>query len=246
LESSKTENEKPKVSFKKPSLINNSGFNIDEKKYIPLNILIYLFFPPLIIFVIISSFLIPTFILTLNIVNNINKLLLVQNYIFGQLIISSINTIELKCFISDCQNKTYLNPYGLVNMDLMEDILNGINIFTEISTFYHKKYLFNACEVVIDPEKDPEKYQKCLKDPIIIKSNNTDNLIELIGIYAYNLQKEYEMEMNMNSDFYKKNLFNSSYFKNIESIYYLYLYKVGDNFADIVCNNLEDYLRQKK
>ena len=54
------------------------------------------------------------------------------------------------------------------------------------------------------------------------------------------------MEKNMNSDFYKKNLFNSSYFKIIESIYYLYLYKVGDNFADIVCNNLEDYLRQKK
>ena len=246
IETSKTENEKTKVTFKKPSLVNNSGFNIDEKKYIPLHVLIYSFFPPLIICIIISIFLIPTFIVTLNIVININKLLLVQNYIFGQLIVSSINTIEVKCFISDCKNKTYLDPNGLFDLNIMEDILNGINIFTEVRNFYHKKYLFNACETVIDPEKEPEKYRNCLKDPIVIKSNNTDNLVELISIYVYNLQKEYEMEISMGYNFSKINLFNSSYFKSVESIYYRYLYSVGDNFANVVSNNLESYLKHKK
>ena len=240
-----TEKDITKKVGKKPSLMNNSGFS-DEKKYIPLHILVFSFFPPLIIFIIICIFLIPIFILTLNIVNNVNRLLLVQNYMLGRLIISSIKTIEIKCFLSECQNKTYLNSNGLVNMDIMEDVLKGINIFTGISQFYHKKFLFNACEVAIDPEIDPEKYQKCLNDPLIINSNNTDNLLEIIEVYSHNLLKNYEMEISINSSFYRKSLYSSTLFNYIEYIYYNYLYQVGDSFTNILYNNLDNYLMNEK
>ena len=220
------------------------------KKYIGLNILKYAFFPPLIIYLIVSICLIPIFLLTMNIVNNTNQLLLVQNYIFGRLIMTSIKTIEIKCFISDCKNKTKLNYTNIVDNELMHNILKAVTIFSDLNKFYNEKFLFNACGAALDEEKEPEKYQKCKNDIIIINSNNTDNLIKLIDDFVHNIKKEYEMEINIrsynSSNYNKKSLYNLTYFRNIEYIFYNYIYTVGDNFENIVKKDYSKYLKNKK
>ena len=174
-------------------------------------------------------------------VNNTNQLLLVQNYIYGKLISSSTSTIEIKCFMSECKNKTEMDYSGLVDMDKIQDVIKGINIFPEISKFYNEKFLLNACAAAINNDTDYEKYESCLSDTLIISANNTDNLLKLIEDLVDNIKKEYDMNQGL-----KLNLFNTSYFRQIEYMFYNYIITVGDNFADVVNNDLNKYLEQKK
>ena len=96
--------------------------------------------------------------------------------------------------------------------------------------------MLNACGAAIDSEKDSDKYKKCLNDSIIRNANNTANLIQLIDDYAHNIKKEYEMENKTHkynsSEFNKKTLYNSTDFRNIEYIYFNYIYSVSDIFDD--------------
>ena len=238
--------DKNKKKEQKSQIINSIAFNIDNKKYIPLNILSYFFFPPIIISLIIFVCLIPIFIQTLLFVDNTNKLLIVHKYIFGLLIKSSINIIDIKCFIINCQNKIDSNDYDIVNNDLIKEALQGIGLFNKINTFYSDKFMLNACDAAIDSEKEPEKYKNCLNDIFILSSNNTDNLIKLIDEFIHNIKKQDEIEMKIpgyNSNNYnKKKLFNSTDFRNVEYIYFNYIYSVSDIFEDIANNNFNDSL----
>ena len=91
------------------SSVNANGFNTDIKKFIPLNILSLDYLQSVLIFVILFSFLIPTFIMTQYMVNNTNKLIEVQKFIFGKILTASANIVEIKCNISECltQNKCH-------------------------------------------------------------------------------------------------------------------------------------------
>ena len=101
--------------------------------------------------------------------------------------------------------------------------------------------MLNACAASINNETDPEKYDSCLNDNLIISANNTDNLLKLIEDLVDNIKKEYDMNQGL-----KLNLFNTSYFRQIEYMFYNYIITVGDNFADVVNNDLNKYLEQKK
>ena len=223
------------------SLVNSSGFNTDYKKYIPLTILNYSFFYSVFILVIIIASLIPIFLLTKNMVNNTNQLIIVQNYIYGKLITTSTSTIEIKCFMSSCDNKTTVNYSDLVDMDLIQEVIKGVNIFSEISIFYNEKFLLDACAASIDNETDSDTYNECMNDNLIISANNTDNLLKLIDDLVDSIKKEYEMNQDD-----KKNLFNTTYFKQIEYMYYNYIFNVGDNFADVVTKDLNSYLSERQ
>ena len=246
--------ESKKKLEQKSSLINSSGFNTDFQKYIPLKILKYTFLPALLIFVVIFVCLIPVYILIINMVHNTNQLLLVQNHIYGKLITTSINTIEIKCFMSECENQTNLVYGDLVNMDLMQDIIKGVNVFPEISEFYNEKFLLNACSasMVIDPNNktDVQKYEECMNDSIIISANNTENLIKLIEDFVHNIKKEYEMDISIRGQYIyppynKRVLYNSTYFRDMEYIFYHFIYRVGDNFEYVLTKDLDRYLKNK-
>jgi hypothetical protein len=246
--------ESKKKLEQKSSLINSSGFNTDFQKYIPLKILKYTFLPALLIFVVIFVCLIPVYILIINMVHNTNQLLLVQNHIYGKLITTSINTIEIKCFMSECENQTNLVYGDLVNMDLMQDIIKGVNVFPEISEFYNEKFLLNACSasMVIDPNNktDVQKYEECMNDSIIISANNTENLIKLIEDFVHNIKKEYEMDISIRGQYVyppynKRVLYNSTYFRDMEYIFYHFIYRVGDNFEYVLTKDLDRYLKNK-
>ena len=218
------------------SLINSNGFNTDFKKYIPLTILNFYFLYSLFILIISIGCLIPIYILSLEMIENTNQLLIVQNFIFGKLISTSAATIEIKCFMSGCQNKTSLNNEKLVNMKLIQDVIKGVTIFPEVDDFYNFKFLLNACAAAIN-DTESDQYLKCMNDSLITSSNNTDNLLKLIDDLFDSIKKEDEMNKDN-----RKNLFNTTYFRQIEFMFYNYIFNVGDIFADVVRKDLNAYL----
>ena len=162
------------------SLINNNGFNSDFKKYIPLTVLKYSFLYSLFNIIAFIICVIPIFILSLKMINATNYIIIIQNYIFSKLIVLSSSTIEIKCFLSDCQNKKSLNYSSLDKYDSIQDVIKGLDLFPNVNKFYNEKFLLNACSAAINKEKDLDEYNNCLDDMIIKITNNTENLIKFV------------------------------------------------------------------
>ena len=224
------------------SLVSNNGFNIDNKKYTSLTILNYLMYLPILIFLIIAIGLFLLYFESLESIGLTNELLLVQNYIYGKLAKTISIIIDVKCYISECQIKSELNNTGLVNMSLIQKVINGVNLLPGISEFYNEKFLLNACSAAMDPESQKELYEACLGDSIIINANNTNNLLKLIEIYVDNLKKEYEINSNIDPNYKKIKLFNSTNFKNMEYIFIFYILSVPDIFKETIVDGLNEFL----
>ena len=237
--------DKRKKNRDSSSIIGSNGFNTDVKKYIPLNVLNSSFIHGIIIFMILCGFLIPTFIYSNEMISNTNQLLLVQNYIFGKLITASTKMVEIKCFMSDCNTPKKLEYNNLVNMDLIQEVIKGINLFDDVNEFYNEKFLLNACGASIIVKDNREKYLNCINETLIISANNTDNLIKLIEDLVENIYKEYNMSMN-DTNYYKEKLYNTTYFQEMEEIFYKYIIPVGNIFADIVNNDFNKFLIREK
>ena len=218
---------------------NNLGFNMDSKKYIPLTKLRFSFLYTFVIFVIIIISVVLILFITLNMVQDTNKLLLVQKYIFGKLVHTSISTIEVKCFMSYCLNVSTIPFHLLDDPNLITEVIKGASKFPKINDYYNNKFLLNTCGAIYENKED-KKYIECMNDPLIKSSNNTDNLLMLIDDWVDNIHKENDM----NGDD-KRNLFNTSSFKNIEYIFFKYIFNVSDYFQLIVREDLNDYLHYK-
>ena len=237
--------DKKKKTLESSSLVGSNGFNTDVKKYIPLNVLNSSFIHGIIIFMILCGFLIPTLIYSNEMISNTNQLLLVQNYIFGKLITASTKMVEIKCFMSNCDTKKPLNYSNLVNMDLIQEVIKGINLFDEVNEFYNDKFLLDACAASMTEEDYEEKYKNCTLETLIISANNTDNLIKLIEDLVENIDKEYKMNKD-EENYYSEKLYNTSYFQQMEEIFYKYIIPVGDIFAEIVNNDFNKFLKKEK
>jgi hypothetical protein len=235
-------NNKNKKSIVQDS-INNSGFNIDYKKFIPLTILNRLIYPPIFILIIIVSCLLPIYKMTVEMINNINLLLLVQKYFFGKLITTISLIIEVKCFMSGCNNTKILDYSNLVDMSTIQEVIKGMNILPKISDYYNEKYLLHACDAAINNKTDPISYYNCLIDPIVMSGNNTDNLIQIIENYVFFVEKEYEINNKTDPNYTQIQLFSSENFKNIEHIFCNYIYPVGDIFKELLLNEVNNYLK---
>ena len=238
--------EKNSLMNESSSIIGSNGFNTDVKKYIPLNILNSSFIHGVILFIILCGFLIPTYIYSNKMISNTNQLLLVENYIFGKLITASSKTVEIKCFMSQCQTISDILGYSkLVNMDLIQEVIKGINLFDEVNKFYNQKFLLDACAASMEAKNTDENYLNCKNDTLIISANNTDNLIKLIDDLVENIRKEYEMDKN-EEGYFKQKLYNTSYFQQMEEIFYKFIIPVGDIFAKLVQNDLSIFLKTQK
>ena len=233
-------NDKKKLN-KQTSIVNNNGFNTDYKKYIPLNIMKYSLFYIFGIIIYEIGFKIPIFIITNNMIQNCNQLLIVENYILGNLIVASTSLIEIKCFISDCET-TELTSIKLNDYNLIRDVIKGLNRFPSVKEFYNEKYLLNACAASYDQESELEKYNQCLSDSTITTANNTENLLKLTNDLIFNLKKEYEMKIITDPSYNKKNLFNEAKYREIENIFFNYLMNVNSNFIVYVIIDLTSFL----
>jgi len=229
------------------SLVNSNGFSTEAKKHIPLNILNHSFLHSVFVFCFLCGLLIPIYIFSHEMVFSTNQLLLVQNHIFGELISSSASTIEVKCYMSECEKTKNLDYSGLVNMDIIQEVIKGISTFNEVKIFYNEKFLLNACAAAIDRNTNEKEYNECLEESLIVSANNTDNLIKLVSSIVDNIYTEHEMNLqNETSDNNTYLLFSTSYFNQMEEIFYKYIIPVGDNFAKLVNEDLDHYLTERK
>ena len=226
--------------------LKEDGFNTETKKYTSITILNHLFVPPFIFSILIYIALIPLFFISIKNINCTNLILSVQKYIYGKLIQTSCRIIEIKCFMSKCQNQTNLNYSNLVDMSQIQEIIEGINMLPAISDYYNEKFLLNACSANIDQTKDPEKYFNCLMDPIILSANNTDNLLKLIKEYVDNIKKEYEIRNETEPLYENIKLFNSTYFHDIEYIQNNYILGVQEIFTNLLVNEHLIYLKKNQ
>ena len=233
-------NDKNKKKGHESSLINNNGFYIDYKRYIPLSILRFSFHYPVIILLLVLISMIPIYLLSLKMVNYTNKLLVIQNYFFGKLIITSTSTIEIKCFISECKDLKEFNYTQLINKEKKQEVLKGLTYFNKVSYFYNEKFSLNACAAAINNETNPIEYNICLSDTKILAINSTENLMKLISDLIFILKKEFEINNNKtNNSYYRRHLFNEPNYRDIEKLFFNYFMSVEENF--VKCNE-EDIL----
>ena len=239
---SKTKNDNNSEKKIESSLVNNNGFNLDNKKYIPLRILNYLYFHSFFIVLYVIICIIIIYSSSFGMIYNTNKLLKIQSYIFGKLITTSTRIIEIKCYISECKNKTEINYTDLVNYSDIKEVIIAINLFSKTSKFYNEQYLFDACGAAIYNTSNSDEYEECLSDSIIKTTNNTDNLLKYVDDLISALKKECEIQNRTDGNYYKKNLFNETNYRDIEKIFFKYFMGVDENFINCISIDLSIFL----
>ena len=234
-----------KDKIKKGNALSDNGFAADKRKYVSLNILNHSVIHAIFIVFIHIGFIIPIYIFSFEMINNTNTLILIQNYIFGNLIGSSASTVEVKCFMSECQNKTLLHFNDTHIQNKVQDVIKGIALFDQVKNFYNEKYLLNACASAIDPNTQPDTYAKCMDNTLIKSANNTDNLIKIVENTVQKIYKQYLTSDNKGINSHTE-LFETRFFTQVEEIFYNYIIPVGDYFSSLVKTDLANYLGNKK
>ena len=223
----------------------SSGYNLEEKKYIPLTVLNEYFIHTFILIVFFCTFLILIFIYSNIMINDINTLLLIQRFFYGQLINTNTKMIEMKCYISNCDNKTTIDIGGIDSYSNIDEIVIGLRNFKAINYYYNNKILLNACEAARNDYSGQKTIEECVNDTFIKKGNNTDNLIQIIEDKINSIYLLDEMNNN-NTDFKRSDLFISESYQIVEYIYYNYIYGVDKVLGDVIKSNLLNYLNDKK
>ena len=235
-----------KQSIQISSLVNNNGFNIDNKKYIPLRILRKSYIYSLIIPIVAIPLLIPITILIFRIIKSANMILYIQNYFFMKIIEANAMNINMKCFISDCDYKNRIKIEELLNGVIFQDVIKGMNLLPKLKEFYNEQYLTNACKAAIKNETS-EEYNNCINDSLIAKLINTENILKLIAEFSSTLEVEYLISnKTTNGTFLKTDLYSDPKFTLVEKMYFKYLMPVVDNFVEYLKDDMASYLYYNK
>ena len=234
------------------NIISTNGFSSDVKKFIPLKILNLSYFQTVFFLIVLGSFLIPVYLRTNTIISSTNKIIDVENFIFGKILFASASLVKVKCSMSNCNVQSELYYENLVDNSEIQKIVQGISLFSELNEFYNEKFLLNACEAVYII--DTNDYFNCMNDELIQSANNTDSLLKLIEEIVDNIYKDLEMQtgkkfiLNNESevDFQNYYLFSSNNFNQLELIFYKYIVPVSNNFGGLCKVSLNNYLKKEK
>lgn len=222
--------------------------------YKSLKILSHSYLQILVIILIICAMLIPIYFVSYGMISDSNKILSVQNYIFGKSLTASASTVSIKCMISVCKIEKNLDySIEFVDRTQIENIIRDIAEFRELSDFYNNKFLLNAC-LVISNDTTSSMYSKCMNDTVIKSANNTDSLLKLVDETVDTISKDKDMKLgkaylfanNKTVIFSNPLLFETNYFKDLEYVFYNYITPISDNFADIVSLSLNNYLLNQR
>ena len=236
------------------SIIGNNGFNYDVKRYLSLTILREYYLHAVLIVLILCAFIISIYYISYDMIQDVNQILFIEKFIYGKIISTSAIIIEVKCFISGCKNETKLDYSELKSFAEIRNMIKGLKEFKEIDDYYNNKYLLDACDASLDRTVDEQKYKLCLNESIIASTNNTDNLMKLIDNIIDNIYKKDEMDLYKNSLLSndseiaanRLNLFNESNFRNVELIFYKYIFPISYFFGEAIKDNVDSYLLNKK
>jgi PAS domain S-box-containing protein len=251
----------PETNF---SVVNNTSntaastekyksFSGDTKKYKNLKILSYSYFQVIFLIAIISCILVPLYFISFGMVEDTNMIFNIETFILGRLSYASHNTVNIKCSIANCGiNKPINNTNTFLTAIQNENIVRQIIDFPELNDFYNNKFLLNACLVLYNSTQ-PE-YTTCMNDVIIKSANNTDSLLKLLDETISIISKDRDMKtgktitnaMNKTIPFANKYLFETTYFNELETIFYKFITPISDNFSLVVKNSLSSYLRLRQ
>ena len=234
------------------NIISTSGFSSDVKKFIPLKILNLSYFQTVFFFIVLGSFLIPVYLRTNTIISSTNKIIDVENFIFGKILFASASLVKVKCSMCICNVQSELNYDNLVDNSGIQKIVQGISLFSELNEFYNERFLLNACEAVYTINTN--EYNECMNDELIQSANNTDSLLKLIEEIVDNIYKDLEMQtgktftLNNGTEVPFENyyLFSSNNFNQLELIFYKYIVPVSNNFGGLCKISLVNYLKKEK
>jgi hypothetical protein len=228
-------------------------FGTDQKRFKNLNILSYSYFQALFLIAIIGSVLIPLYLTSYSMIVDFNKLLGIQTYALGRLVVASHSLVNIKCEMSDCNVDKLIakDAYEFLSLSKIEDIVRDIGLFPTLSDYYNNKFLQNACLAIYNSTN--ANYNTCFSDVIIESANNTDSLLKLIDETVAIIQKDKKMKtgnkyLSKNGtevQFSNKFLFESEYFNELETVYFKYLYPVSDNFSTVFVDSLQGFLDSK-
>ena len=242
--------------FNEDSSMNSSsginGFNSEQKISISLKVLTSAYLQTGMLFCILCACLIPIYLLTNYTVISSNKLIDIENYFFGKIIVSGASLLKIKCKLSECQILQELDQSGIVSTDNFQKIIQGISLFSKLSEFYNENYLLNVCKAVFI--QTSEEYEDCLYNDLIKSANNADSLLKLTEEIVQNLNKDiniyegnyYNLSNGDYVEFKKYYLYESILFRNLEEIYYEFLVPISENFAQICLDSLNNYLKDKR
>ena len=132
--------------------MNIGGFNAEIKEHKQLCILSYAYSQIILIVLILCGFLIPLLIFSIDMITSSNKMIYIQNYLFGKLPGTSVNVVNIKCKMSLCDTSPSSSEleYHYHNTSHIQSIIQAINIFPQLDVYYNNKFLVNACASVFD------------------------------------------------------------------------------------------------
>ena len=233
-------------------LIGASGFNIETKKVIPLKILNFAYLQTFLLFCILCAFVIPIYLITNKMVTSTNKLLKVEKYIYGKILIAAASTLKVKCMMNECKITNDLQFNDIIDKSQIQFIVQGISIFEDLNKYYNEQFLLNACKAIFP--LNSSDYTYCMEDILVQSANNTDSLLKLIDEIVDDIYKD-EI-MNKDSNFVLDNgtevkfrnfyLFSKSSFKDLETIFYKYIVPISNNFSQICIDSLDKFLKNKR
>ena len=259
-EEKEVKHQKRKSIFKRPSIsfnlapkgemksyLSHNDFILDEKNYNNLTIVRSYFIHSVIFTFILCAFIIPILIKSLNVINVINELMLIINYIYGKLMNTSLNILELKCFIMECQKgNNSLSYEHLGTNDKIQLFVKGIRNFKEIEDFYDNKFMLNACKAAINKDEENERYNICISEHLINNANNTDNVMELLTSFIDYIYKRDIMNSGKDNNYFRQMLFNDTIYQDVEYLYYNYIFTVDNIFEITFKLSLDDYIKKNK
>ena len=225
--------------------MNIGGFNTEIKEHKQLRILSYAYSQIILIVLILCGFLIPLLIFSIDMITSSNKMIDIQNYLFGKLLGTSVSVVNIKCKMSQCDTSSSELEYHFHNTSHIQSIIQAINIFPQLDAYYNNKFLVNACASAFDVSDNATLYNTCMNDPIITSANNTDSLLKLIAEKILTLTEKNKLKTTTNSDYNITELYKENAFVDLESIFYNYITPVSANIEKVMVSSLEMFLTVK-
>ena len=218
--------------------------NTLKTKKLKLKLFTYSYLQPLILTAICLEFIIPIFFITQYIISSTNEIISIQNYLFGNILETSISLIYLKYTLRyhSTENDIQIIPFNTNNS--LQNIIMSISKFDNILELYNNMRT-NVCKTIFDV--DSEDYNNCEEDSIINSYvNNTNSLFNCIKDNVEAMMQLLNTYIQNDSSYEAMNLFSNPSYNKIEYLYYNYLVYISDNIATVTLNNQKTKLNSKK
>ena len=85
-----------------------------------------------------------------------------------------------------------------------------------------------------------------MNDTLVSSSNNTDNIMQLITSFIENIYNKDALEKSKDDNYESQNMFSNDLYKDIEYLFFNYVYSVESIFENTVKSSLDDYIKKNK